>query len=104
MKTEKKSLYAENSASGEPMEINRIPLEQNTVYLKIICDFRDRADNADFFYSLDGKSWKKIGAELHMEYTIPHFMGYRFGLFNYATQANAGYVDFDFFKLSVNSY
>jgi hypothetical protein len=45
---------------------------------------------ADFFYSLDGRSWKPIGTQLKMAYTLPHFMGYRFGLFNYATKMQAG--------------
>jgi hypothetical protein len=34
-----------------------------------------------------------------MEYTLPHFMGYRFGLFNYATKNVGGVVDFDFFHI-----
>ena len=35
-----------------------------------------------------------------MFYDIPHFMGYRFGLFNFATKTAGGFVDFDFFRLS----
>jgi hypothetical protein len=36
-----------------------------------------------------------------MEYTLmEHFMGYRFGLFNYATKSPDGYADFDFFHIS----
>jgi len=54
----------------------------------------------NFFYSLDGKIWKRIGSQLKMEYTLPHFMGYRFGLFNYATKTPGGYVDFDFFHIN----
>jgi hypothetical protein len=46
---------------------------------------------------MDGKSVDGHRAELKMSYTIPHFMGYRFGLFNYATKARGGYADFDFF-------
>jgi hypothetical protein len=34
-----------------------------------------------------------------MEYSMPHFMGYRFGLFNYATGTPGGYVDFDWFRI-----
>ena len=55
---------------------------------------------ADFYYSLDGKKWIKIGSQLKMAYTLPHFMGYRFGLFNYATKTSGGYVDFDYFRIS----
>jgi beta-xylosidase len=38
------------------------------VYLKIDCDFRNRTDKADFYYSLDGKTWTKIGAILQMPF------------------------------------
>ena len=31
---------------------------------------------------------------------MPHFMGYRFGLFNYATKTPGGHADFDFFRIS----
>src|SRR5699024_4773110 len=41
-----------------------------------------------------------IGDTLQMEYTLPHFMGYRFALFNYATQDTGGFVDFDYFRVS----
>ena len=37
---------------------------------------------------------------LQMRYTLPHFMGYRFGLFNYATKEAGGRADFDYFRLS----
>jgi len=83
-----------------PQELERIALSQSTVYLKIECDFRDRADKAHFFYSLEGETWTKIGSVLQMAYTLPHFMGYRFGLFNYATKAAGGFVDFDYYRVN----
>ena len=88
-----------SSESGSVVEMERVPLSQQTVYLKADCDFRDRADIAYFYYSLDGKLWLPIGSKLKMEYTIPHFMGYRFGLFNYATKERDGFVDFDWFRI-----
>jgi hypothetical protein len=33
-------------------------------------------------------------------YTLPHFIGYRFALFNYATKTLGGIVDFDYFRVS----
>nr|WP_315823557.1 hypothetical protein [Paraflavitalea speifideiaquila] len=74
-------------------------LDQNTIYLKAECDFRNRTDKGYFHYSLDGKTWTAIGSVLQMEYTLPHFMGYRFGLFTYATATTGGYVDFDWFRV-----
>jgi beta-xylosidase len=95
----KKYIVMVSAESGGAAEIERIPVEQGMVYLKAECDFREKTDTADFFYSLDGLSWKRIGARLKMSYTIPHFMGYRYALFNYASKKTGGYVDFDFFRI-----
>ena len=89
-----------NATDGKPVETAQISLNQKIVYFKTECDFTHKKDVADFFYSLDGKSWKTIGTQLKMAYTLPHFMGYRFGLFNYATKNEGGYADFDFFRIT----
>jgi beta-xylosidase len=94
-----KSVVMINAQSGSPVEIENIPLNQKIAYLKAECDFTDRRDVAYFYYSLDGKTWKPIGNQLKMEYSMPHFMGYRFGLFNYATETPGGYVDFGWFRI-----
>ncbi|PSL28211.1 glycoside hydrolase family 43 protein [Chitinophaga ginsengisoli] len=95
-----RSVVMVSAESGSPVELERIALGQKHVYLKVDCDFRNRSDKGYFYYSLDGKSWKQIGTLLQMSYTIPHFMGYRFGLFNYATRQAGGYADFDFFHIN----
>ena len=89
-----------SAQSNAPTEVARVPLPQQTVFLKADCDFKNRADKARFSYSLDGKSWIALGTELKMSYTLPHFMGYRFGLFNYATKAAGGHADFDYFRIA----
>jgi beta-xylosidase len=89
-----------NTGSGRPAEVARVPLNQTKVYLKAEGDFKNRADKARFFYSLEGQSWTAIGTELKMSYTLPHFMGYRFGLFNFATKTAGGFADFDFFRVN----
>ncbi len=94
-----KSIVMVSAESGVPIEKQRLTLTQNKVYLRADCNFRDLKDEANFYYSLDGKTWKSIGVSLKMSYTLPHFMGYRFGLFNYATQKAGGYADFDFFRI-----
>lgn len=83
---------------GEKM-VEELPLDQKKLYLKASCDFTNKKDMAWFYYSLDNKNWKRIGSELKMSYTLPHFMGYRFGLFNYATTEPGGFVDFDYFRI-----
>jgi beta-xylosidase len=97
----KKYIFMVSNKTDTPTELESVPLSQNDVYLKIECNFRDKIDVAKFFYSLDGKTWTVIGGELKMEYTLmEHFMGYRFGLFNYATKNTGGFTDFDYFHIS----
>ena len=97
------TLVMVNAGTGTPAEVASVPLSQPTVHLKIGMDFRERADQARFYYSLDGKQWQSIGDVVKMRYTIPHFMGYRFGLFHYATEQAGGVVDFDYFRVGDKS-
>ncbi len=94
-----KSIVMVCTKGGKGTDVEKISISQNKVYFKAECNFKDRADIAYFYFSLDGKSWKKIGEPLKMPYTLPHFMGYRFSLFNYATQEVGGFVDFDYFRI-----
>jgi beta-xylosidase len=95
-----KAIVMVSAESEKPVELQRIPLTQDKVYFKIECDFKDRRDVATFFYSLNGKAWKPVGGPLKMAYTLPHFIGYRFSLFNYATERTGGYADFDYFRIA----
>ncbi|WP_163399778.1 glycoside hydrolase family 43 protein [Flavobacterium fluviatile] len=95
----KKAIVMVSANNDISAEIQRIPLHQDQIYFRIDCDFTNKKDEANFFYSLDGKIWNPIGETLKMKYTIPHFMGYRFGLFNYATKGTGGFVDFDWFRI-----
>ena len=92
----------ESDSDPNGTEVERVALDNgvNRVYLRVDFDYTQRKDQATFFYSLDGAAWTQIGNTLQMAYTMPHFMGYRFGLFNYATQTTGGYVDFDYFHVS----
>lgn len=83
----------------EQQEIETLPLTQDQVYLRIAFDFENRTDKAYFYYSLDGSTWNEIGEMLQMQYTLDHFVGYRFALFNYATESTGGAVDFDYFRI-----
>lgn len=99
MENGKKYIVMVGVASGTPVEMQRLPLTGNIVHLRADCTFSNMADTASFSYSLDGKKWTRLGGTLKMSYTLPHFMGYRFGLFNYATRSAGGYTDFDYFRI-----
>ncbi len=73
------------------------------IYLRIDFDFSPSGwaftDRAKFYYSADGNNWTQIGNELKLPYTLGMFIGYRFGLFNFATKTVGGYAEFDWFKV-----
>ena len=96
----KKSIVMVLGKDAVQTEIETLPLDFGFVYFKASCDFENLKDQAEFFYSLDGEKWQHIGDTLHMKYTLPHFMGYRFGLFYYGTSGTEGHIDFDFFRIS----
>ena len=48
-------------------------------------------------------TWKRLMGEqfaLSWVYSLSHFVGYRFALFNYSTKSIGGFVDFDYFRVS----
>ncbi|MEO5711913.1 MAG: glycoside hydrolase 43 family protein [Luteolibacter sp.] len=97
---DEKTLVMTGAGNGIGAEEESVPFSGKAVHLRVHCDFRDKTDMADFQYSLDGIKWNKIGKTWKMNYTLPHFMGYRFGLFNFATRSAGGSADFDWFRLS----
>jgi beta-xylosidase len=94
-----KKIVMTSAVKGIPKEIESVALNQDKVYFKAECDFKNNADTGKFYYSLDGKKWISIGETIKLPYTLPHFIGYRFGLFNYATKNIGGFVDFDYFHI-----
>ena len=91
-----------------PLNSKFLNLKFSKIYLRIDADFRPGAkqgrfmggnDCANFFYSLDGEQWTKIGTD---NYRLSFdwrrfFMGTKFGLFCYATKKAGGFVDIDEF-------
>ncbi len=78
----------------------------STVFLKTEFQFNtvdgnynvsNNIDKVNFYYSLDGISWKKIGSQLSMTYDLKLFTGYRNAIFSYATKSTGGFVDVDYF-------
>ncbi|MGM7423815.1 family 43 glycosylhydrolase [Cellulosimicrobium sp. CpK407] len=85
---------------------SQVPLGERTdVHLKADADFASPNGQlwVQYSYSLDGRTWQPLGARqgpLVMDWSLSHFMGYRFGLFSYAKERTGGHVDFDHFLLS----
>ena len=83
------------------VEKARKELNQDIVFLNMDCDFT--TDHAVFSYSLDNSNWTQFGDKFHMIFSMAHFTGNKFAIFNYATQTVGGYVDVDFFRYEKQS-
>lgn len=92
--------------------IDSVPVNASTIYLRAepfygsgaAKSYGAKAVNgtgvATFSYSLDNKSFTKLGNELSMQFKLVVFTGNKFCLFNYATKELGGYVDFDWFRVT----
>lgn len=85
-----------NGEEGDKIVDQKL-LEGTLAHFKVEFNFEDSIDIAKFYYSVDGNEWTEVGEALQMTYTLDHFMGYRIGLFNYATKEINGYADFNYF-------
>ena len=83
--------------------IAAIPLDANTVCLKVYFDFTQGIDRATFGYALDGDVWHIIGDTLPIAFLLEHFVGYRAALFSYGTKHTGGYADFAYFSCSIDA-
>ncbi|MBR3454757.1 MAG: glycoside hydrolase 43 family protein [Bacteroidaceae bacterium] len=75
---------------------NGIELTSDVVYLRAMLSFG--SNTCRYQYSYDNKTWRSFGVSMTMGYTLDFFVGQRFYLFNYATKALGGHVDFDWFS------
>jgi len=90
------------SEKGEAQK-SSVPLSDSKVYLRVDFDLPIDRGTASFYYSTDGSEWKKIGDNVSLSYSLHMFVGYRWGLFNFATKTAGGYADFDWFKVGVDA-
>jgi hypothetical protein len=79
--------------------IDSTVVNASTIYLRAYADYG--TSQASFAYSLDNQSFTKLGDELAMQFNLSVFTGNKFCLFNYATTATGGFVDFDWFRASL---
>jgi len=74
-------------------DVATVPLTRKKIWLRATADIRPGADrDATFAYSTDGKTFTPIGPPFTLNNRWQFFMGYRYGIFNYATKALGGEV------------
>ena len=87
--------------------VKEVDLSGDIAYVKVDFKFNNvdnnfissnNIDKVNFYYSLDGKEWTKIGDEIGMTYDLKMFTGYKFGIYSYPTKNLGGYVDIDSFN------
>ena len=68
-----------------------VPVSRGKIWLRTSADIRPGADRtAVFSYSTDGKTFKPVGQPFVLNNRWQFFMGYRYGIFNYATLSLGG--------------
>jgi len=78
------------------------PVKQaKVIYLRTLAS--NSTKKATFEYSYDNKEFTPLGNELTMQFNLKIFTGNKFCLFNYATKATGGYVDFDWFRTGTSN-
>ena len=97
----RKLVVCKKGSDGQQSEEESVLLESDKVFLKVAFDFEDGRDIAEFFYSADGRDWRRIGRELHMLYTLDLFTGYRIGIYCFARKETGGYADFRRFSFEM---
>lgn len=69
--------------------------DKRTVYLR--GKFNAVTSEVTFQYSYDNNTWRNASSTTKLRYNLSVFVGARWALFNYATKALGGHVDFDWF-------
>lgn len=95
----KRHLYIYRPAYDSNAEISKDcgELATDVIYLQARANFG--TSKVSYYYSTDGVTYQRAGTNsFEMRFIISIFAGQRFYLFNYATQQNGGYVDFDWFS------
>lgn len=75
--------------------------ETSTIWLRAFANINPAGDRAaNFSYSLDGEDFITIGTDYTLTAEWEFFMGYRFGIFNFATESLGGSVIVNSFALA----
>ena len=81
-----------------------LPQGTKTVWLRLHADIKPAGTHQGVFsWSTDGKTFKQLGTPYAMNTTYYFFIGYRFGIFNFAEEKLGGSVTVKSFDLALGS-
>ena len=91
------------SVDTEPAKIvTKVPVQNNTVTLRAVCDFSLGSDTAEFYYREEAvgtdAEFAKLGDTHKLYFKLDHFVGCRFGLFLFSTKETGGVTEFSRFR------
>ncbi|KAG9101108.1 hypothetical protein FRC06_003336, partial [Ceratobasidium sp. 370] len=88
------------NTNGTGSVVASTPISGGTIWLRATADIRPSGPHTvSFWYSTDGNIFSPFGSSFVMTNAWQFFMGYRFGIFNYATSALGGQVTVGSFQL-----
>jgi len=83
------------------IQLASAPISGGRVWLRAGADIRPGTKRAGIFsYSTDGVTFKPLGPSFVLNHEWRFFMGYRYGIFNYATQSLGGAAVVSSFTMS----
>ncbi|MFC7247253.1 glycoside hydrolase 43 family protein, partial [Catellatospora aurea] len=89
------------NTTGTGSENASASISGGRIWLRVNADIRPGSGRqARFSYSTDGTNFTALGSAFTLNNAWQFFMGYRFGIFNYATQALGGSVTVSRFDLT----
>jgi hypothetical protein len=77
--------------------IDSVAVNASTFFFRTLAS--NATSKAKFEYSTDNKTFRPLGNELMMQFSLKIFTGNKFCLFNYATRELGGHVDVDWFRV-----
>ena len=88
----------ETTSNGTVIAAQPVPDNTTRIWLRAALDSRgDGTKAASFYYSFEGTEFTALGPSYTMYTDWNYFMGYRFGIFNYATSSLGGSVRIESF-------
>lgn len=83
-------------------EVATANISGGKIWLRVDSDVRTTSGGgtARFYYSTDGIQFTQLGGTFTMKRDWQYFLGYRFGIFNYATQSLGGSVRINSFDVT----
>lgn len=90
------------TTTSKGTEVASADVSGGKIWLRVEADVRTNngGARARFFYSTDGTQFTSLGNTLNMNKDWQYFLGYRFGIFNYATQSLGGSVTVASFEVT----